>query len=164
MALLCPKYSKMSLNYSSVEDMYQHYLMLVGLKYSEMHEVQRTETRRAFFAGVGQTLLFENETLTTLTELNAVIILQKFTGEVNEFWQNESSTDAKNLENTVNELNEKIEHVKLLKEKLDVFNTEFGLKMAKKKLQRGIDESNPDGWQLIADLFELLEDIWALKH
>ena len=60
----------------AVEQKYQEYLRLVKLDEGQMPHGQRVETRRAFFAGAGSTLLVIRDEVSELDEDDAVKVMQ----------------------------------------------------------------------------------------
>jgi len=75
----------------SIESMYRLYLHKVGLKESEMHPAQKVETKRAFYAGCGQTLIAARDEIGAMEdEREAIRAFESMTEEVMEFWNNEN--------------------------------------------------------------------------
>lgn len=64
-----------------VEGMYQDYLIRVGADESKMHNIQKTEMRRAFFAGVGSIFMELNK-----KEFSGAV-MENMIKECNDFWQ-----------------------------------------------------------------------------
>lgn len=74
----------------SIKSMYKLYLDKVGLKESEMHPIQKVETKRAFYAGCGQTLIAARDEIGAMeSEREAMQAFESLTEEVMEFWNNE---------------------------------------------------------------------------
>lgn len=63
--MTCTQHNPQSMpdNKLSIEQEYQKYLKMVRLKESEMHEVQRIETKRAFYGACGQMLVMLRDKL-----------------------------------------------------------------------------------------------------
>ena len=76
------------MNKFSVEGLYQKYLHLSKLDESKMHEVQRTETKRAFYGAIG---LFADFISTDLSQIDDDLEFEKALDEINDevlsFWQ-----------------------------------------------------------------------------
>lgn len=78
----------------SIEAMYELYLHKVGLLESEMHPTQRIETKRAFYAGCGQTLIATRDEIGAMEdEREAMRAFESLTEEVMEFWNNEGTEE-----------------------------------------------------------------------
>lgn len=69
----------------NLEEQYQIYLQKVDLDESKMGEIQKKETRQAFFAGVSQSVLFYLG-LANIEEMKAVDLLDDLIKEVSTFW------------------------------------------------------------------------------
>ena len=67
--------------------MYLSYLELVGVKEKDMHEVQRTEMRRVFFACAGQMLIYIRDVVPEMEEEKAVGHLSDMLEETEAFWK-----------------------------------------------------------------------------
>lgn len=69
----------------NLEEQYQIYLQKVNLDESKMGEIQKRETRQAFYAGVSQTMLYYF-TLANMEEDDAVNELDNIMKQVTDFW------------------------------------------------------------------------------
>lgn len=65
-----------------LEHQYQLYLRRVGLKETNMHPVQKTETRRAFMGACGQMLILLRDDLGELEENKAIETMQDMINQV----------------------------------------------------------------------------------
>ena len=65
---------------------YQLYLIRVGLEEGDMHPVQRTETKRAFFGACGQLLMLFRDDLTQFDDDDAVELMQSMIDQTQDFW------------------------------------------------------------------------------
>lgn len=68
-----------------LEEQYQIYLRKVNLDENKMGEIQKRETRQAFFAGVSQATL-HYFTLAEMEENEAVNELDSMMKQVSDFW------------------------------------------------------------------------------
>lgn len=75
-----------------IEDMYQQYLKKVKLEESKMPEVQKKETRRAFFGGASSTLAAVTDDEMDDVERGIDIIGSMF-DECAEFWREQTKED-----------------------------------------------------------------------
>lgn len=69
----------------NLEEQYQLYLQKVNLDESKMGEIQKSETRQAFFAGVSQATL-HYFSLAGMEENDAVEELDNMMKQVTDFW------------------------------------------------------------------------------
>lgn len=79
---------------STIERLYQHYLEKCKLDESKMPDVQKSETKRAFFGGCSSMLAL----LTTDDDLEyeekGIDLIAKLYDECSEFWANEIGEDG----------------------------------------------------------------------
>lgn len=83
-------------NYADLFDLekrFEHYLELVQLDKKKMSDIQLTETRRAFFGGIGSAFVALNADLDGLNEEAAMEVLVYLTTQVAEFWIKETGVD-----------------------------------------------------------------------
>lgn len=73
----------------TIEQQYQQYLKLVRLSEENMHPVQKTETRRAFYGGCVQLLLILRDGVAELPEDEAVQVMEDLLEEARDFWRKE---------------------------------------------------------------------------
>lgn len=73
----------------TAENQWQEYLKRVNLNEATMHPVQRQETKRAFFAGIGQLLVLQRDEIALLPDDSGADVLQDIFNEVLNFWQKE---------------------------------------------------------------------------
>ncbi|WP_417867995.1 hypothetical protein [Xanthomarina gelatinilytica] len=74
-----------------LEYQYQEYLKKIGLNESQMHPVQKVETKRAFFGACGQMLLLFRDNLATIEdEDRAVLTMEDLFNQVKIFWREET--------------------------------------------------------------------------
>jgi len=73
-----------------IEHQYQLYLQRVDLDERRMPEVQKVETKRAFYAGFAQMLLLARDTISELDEDRAVLTLEDLLVQIDIFWQEQS--------------------------------------------------------------------------
>lgn len=77
----------------SIETQWKLYLQKVGVRESEMHAVQKQETKRAFYGCAGELLILFRDGLTELADKEgddaAAIQMQKMMDEVLAFWKNQ---------------------------------------------------------------------------
>ena len=73
----------------TLAEQFDFYLKKVNLKKESMSHVQYTETRRAWYGGVGQILTTSRDDITELPEKEAIIQLERWWQECNRFWENE---------------------------------------------------------------------------
>lgn len=73
----------------NIEDQYQFYLNLVGLKEDKMHPVQKKQTKMAFYGAYGQLLVTLKEDVSRLETKKAVKVLSDMLEQVDNFWKNE---------------------------------------------------------------------------
>lgn len=81
----------------NLEVLYQFYLNKVNLSEETMHEVQRVETKRAFYSGCSEMLKLMG-TLMGMSESNpieAYINLDYLEFQIEEFWDNEIERSLK---------------------------------------------------------------------
>lgn len=74
----------------SLEKQWQDYLKRVGLKESQMHAVQLTETKRAFFGAFGQSFILQRDELSLLDEDLGVEVFHYMINQVSSFWMKET--------------------------------------------------------------------------
>jgi len=74
-----------------IEDMYQSYLQRSGLQEQQMGQVQRSEMRRCFFAGVGSMLLTMRDQVSRLDEEEGIKVLDDMTDQVTRFFLSEAT-------------------------------------------------------------------------
>lgn len=74
----------------NLEKQYQLYLERIGLKESQMHPVQKTETKRAFMGGCGQLLILLRDDVGDLEEEEAVEQIESMINQVQSFWLKET--------------------------------------------------------------------------
>ena len=75
----------------NLENQYQKYLKLIKMKESNMHPVQRKETRRAFIGACGQMLILLRDDVAAIEDDDeAVKVLDDMINQVSEFWLNET--------------------------------------------------------------------------
>ncbi|MEI7488602.1 MAG: hypothetical protein WCJ72_14570 [Chryseobacterium sp.] len=72
-----------------IDKNYQHYLEKVKLKESEMSEIQRIETKRAFAAGMREMFVV------MMTGLGKGVTLENYKNELSEFWDTEVKSTIK---------------------------------------------------------------------
>lgn len=80
----------------SVEAQWNLYLKRGGLDPSILPPDQYIETRRAFYAGVAQTLILLRDDITEVSgddEQKGIAILEGLMREVSDFWQAEEATE-----------------------------------------------------------------------
>jgi hypothetical protein len=70
----------------NLKEQYQLYLQKVKLDEKTMGEIQKKETRQAFYAGISQAIMFYNA-LTEMTEDEAVNELACVLKQVTDFWR-----------------------------------------------------------------------------
>lgn len=73
-----------------LETEYQKYLKMVKLDESEMCEAQRVETRRAYYAGIGQFWIFVTTEFCEMTDDEAEAALELIRVQTLKFWEKES--------------------------------------------------------------------------
>ncbi|HCC51470.1 MAG TPA: hypothetical protein DEQ30_04940 [Porphyromonadaceae bacterium] len=69
----------------NLEEQYQVYLQKVKLDERKMGEVQKKETRQAFYAGISQAIMF-SYALTEMVEDDAAKELDYVVKQVTDFW------------------------------------------------------------------------------
>ena len=74
----------------SLEKQWQLYLQHIGLTESQMHPVQLTETKRAFFGAFGQSFILQRDELSLLDEDLGVEVFQHMINQVSTFWIKET--------------------------------------------------------------------------
>lgn len=74
-----------------LEHQYQLYLNRVGLKETNMHPVQKTETRRAFMGACGQMLILLRDDLGALEESKAIETMQDMINQVQVHFMKETN-------------------------------------------------------------------------
>ena len=78
------------MNQFDLDHQYSLYLKRSGLKEAEMHEVQRTETKRAFFGACGQMLLLLRDDLGGMEdEDRAVATMHDMVIQCEQFWKDQ---------------------------------------------------------------------------
>ena len=75
----------------NLEEQWKFYLYVTKQDEARMHPVQLVETRRSFYAGVGQILLLLRDTFGSMTEEEAVVQLENLLKQVNNFWLKQSN-------------------------------------------------------------------------
>ena len=75
----------------NLEKQYQKYLKLVNLSESNMHPIQKKETKRAFMGACGQMLVLLRDELALLDEDKAVQVLQEMNNEVSNYFLSETN-------------------------------------------------------------------------
>ena len=73
-----------------VEKMYQDYLKRVNLDENRMAEVQKTETKRAFYGGFGTLLAMLHDDIPNLSDSDAFNELESMTKQVANFYLTET--------------------------------------------------------------------------
>lgn len=73
----------------SLERQFRAYLKAVRLPEDQMSEIQKTETRRAFMAGCGQTVLLLEHEVSKLSDEDGVKALQRILDQVMEYFTGE---------------------------------------------------------------------------
>lgn len=74
-----------------VEKMYQEYLKISKQDESKMHPIQKQETKRAFFAGVGNLLMFfKNDITEEQSDEEVLDLFDSLENEVNQFFISET--------------------------------------------------------------------------
>lgn len=74
-----------------IDEMFDFYLKTVKLDEKEISKVQLVETKRAFVAGIGQTLEYQLNSLAVKPENEAVKDLHNLLQETLDFWKNQSN-------------------------------------------------------------------------
>lgn len=74
-----------------IEKQFELYLEKMGLKQSEISDVQFIETRRAFYAGFGQLLILLLGDISDQNEADAIADLDTLFTESQEFFANEEN-------------------------------------------------------------------------
>ncbi len=74
----------------NIEAEFQAYCNRVGLDLDSCSPVQVIETRRAFYAALGQLLVFLRDDLSSLSEDDGVVELQRLHEEVGAFWKRQA--------------------------------------------------------------------------
>ena len=77
----------------TVEYQYQDYLKKVGLKEEDMFPVQKAETKRAFFGGVGHILALMKNEIAELPEDEGVQVLESLNNQVLSFFIAEAQSE-----------------------------------------------------------------------
>lgn len=75
-------------NKFDLEYQYQLYLQRVGLDESLMHQVQKKETKQAFYGACGQILILLRDDLSTLDEKKAMNAFQNLYNQVSNYFLN----------------------------------------------------------------------------
>ena len=78
-----------------IEQIYQEYLRLVQLDESQMHEIQRSETRRAFFGGMSQFMALLIDYVTTFPNDIADEMTDCVFQQLSDFWEDEAANRSK---------------------------------------------------------------------
>lgn len=73
----------------TISEQFELYLERISMSKAIMHPTQYTETRRAFFGGVGQMLNSASEDLGKLPEDEGIVELEKWSQECADFWDKE---------------------------------------------------------------------------
>ena len=73
---------------------FELYLERVSLDKVRITLAQYTEIRRAWYGGVGQTLIMSRDDLPELEEDKAILQLEKWHDECGEFWNNEMKVNG----------------------------------------------------------------------
>lgn len=71
----------------TVEESFLEYLKLVGLEKLDPKSTQYIETRRAFYAGYGSSLMTMTNELADMPEQTAVIEMEMLHDQVKNFWE-----------------------------------------------------------------------------
>ena len=74
----------------NLENQYNLYLKRDGLKETDMHPIQKKETKRAFIGACGQILVLLRDDLSELPEKEGVQELESMLGQVGNFFLNET--------------------------------------------------------------------------
>jgi hypothetical protein len=74
-----------------LNEQWRLYLQRVGLTEEQMSEVQRTETKRAFYGAAGQLLILLRDDVGRFPEPQAVQILEDMMAQVMNFWMSQTS-------------------------------------------------------------------------
>ena len=74
----------------NVGHQYAEYLKRVGVTEAQLHPVQRTEMKRAFYGAWGQALVLLRDEITAFDEDTGAEILQRMFNQVNDYWQREA--------------------------------------------------------------------------
>lgn len=84
----------------NIENEYQNYLERVQLNESEMHEQQKIQLRRTFYAASGQMLVLLKTKIAELDEDKAIEVLEDLSTQVLVFFDQEMiEEDLKKVEN-----------------------------------------------------------------
>ncbi len=75
----------------NLEKQYQLYLERGGITESQMHPIQKVETKRAFMAACGQMLILLRDDLGLLEVDKAIEQLQDMMNQVQAFWLKEAN-------------------------------------------------------------------------
>jgi hypothetical protein len=75
----------------NIEAEFQAYCKRVRLDLDTCHPAQVIETRRAFFAAIGQLLVFMRDDLSQLSEDDGVAELERMHDQVKAFWTRQAS-------------------------------------------------------------------------
>ena len=82
----------------NLEERYQQYLTLCGLKEENMAVIQRTETRRAFYGGCGIMFRMMGTDLLDVEEDDKLYkTLESIENQIKEFWDIASTNDKSNM-------------------------------------------------------------------
>lgn len=79
------------MNQFNLENQYQLYLERAGITESQMHPVQKIETKRAFMGACGQMLILLRDGIGTLEKDKVVEQLQDMINQVQSFWLKEAN-------------------------------------------------------------------------
>ncbi len=92
------------MNKFDLEYMWQDYLRAGRVDESMMHPIQKIETKRAFMAGVVQTLLVCKNHIALLPDEQAEIALQAMEDQGVIFWEGEAAKERKeqNIKTDIN--------------------------------------------------------------
>lgn len=73
-----------------LEYQYRRYLQRVKLSESQMHPIQRAETKQAFMAACGQMLFLFSDELAALPEDEAMRVLENMKNQVGHYFLNKN--------------------------------------------------------------------------
>lgn len=74
-----------------LDNLYQRYLAMVGIKEENMHPQQKVETKRAFMGACGIMLVTLREEVSVLSDDAAIEALENMNNQVHQFWLRENS-------------------------------------------------------------------------
>ncbi len=70
----------------NLDHQYELYLKMVGLKESDMIEIQKKETKQAFVGGIGQLLIILQNDFSELTDEEGYEVLESLLNQVSTFF------------------------------------------------------------------------------